>query len=144
MFRNLFFFLYVTYLSTCAQTASVLPIAYQKLCRDDREELCLKYMKADYSIKCQGTNYNHWLIVAYIIAYIITLPVTSFIVLLRKQRAMVATIDTDEHQDLGSGMEMISGLRFLYENYEKRTWYWELVETSRKVILTSGLILIGE
>ena len=101
-------------------------------------------MKADYSIKCQGTNYNHWLIVAYIIAYIITLPVTSFIVLLRKQRAMVATIDTDEHQDLGSGMEMISGLRFLYENYEKRTWYWELVETSRKVILTSGLILIGE
>ena len=125
VFRNLFFFLYVTYLSTCAQTASVLPIACQKLCRDDREEVCLNYMKADYSIICQGTNYNHWLIVAYISsAYIIALPVTSFIVLWRKQRAMVATMDTDEHQGQGSGMEIISGLRFLYENYEKRTWYW--------------------
>ena len=57
---------------------------------------------------------------------------------------MVATMDTDKLQGLGSGMEMISGLRFLYENYEKRAWYWELVETSRKVTLTSGLILVGE
>ena len=102
-------------------------------------------MKADYSIKCQGSNYNHWLIVAYIsTVYIVALPVSSFIVLWRKQRAMVATMDTDKLQGLGSGMEMISGLRFLYENYEKRAWYWELVETSRKVTLTSGLILVGE
>ena len=143
--RNLFFLLYVTYLSTCAQTASVLPIACQKLCRDDKEELCLKYMKADYSIKCQGTRYNHWLIVAYIsTAYIIALPVSSFIVLWRKRRAMVAAMDPDELQGPGTGMELISGLRFLFENYEHRAWYWELVETSRKVILTSGLILVGK
>ena len=145
VFRNLFFFLYVTYLSTCAQTARVLPIARQKLCRDDKEETCLEYMRADYSIKCQGTNYNHWLIVAYIsTAYIITLPFSSFIALWRKQRVMVATMDVDRLQGPGSGMEVISGLRFLFENYENRSWYWELVETSRKVILTSGLILVGE
>ena len=145
VFRNLFFFLYVTYLSTCAQTANVLPIACQKLCRDDKEELCVKYMKADYSIKCQGTNYNHWLFVSYVsTAYIIALPVTSFIVLWRKQRAILATIDAEELQGPSSGMEMILGLRFLFENYEHRAWYWELVETSRKVILTSGLILVGQ
>ncbi|KAL9967740.1 hypothetical protein ACROYT_G026032 [Oculina patagonica] len=80
--RNLFFFLYVTYLSTCAKTASVLPMACQKLCRDEKEELCHKYMKADYSIRCHGTNYNHWLILAYIsIAYLVALPVSSFIAL---------------------------------------------------------------
>ena len=142
VFRNLFFFLYVTYLSTCAQTASVLPIACQKLCRDDKEEFCLKYMKADYSIECQGKYYNYWLIVAYIsTAYIITLPVFSFIVLWRKRRAMVAA---DELYVPGTDMELISGLRFLFENYEHRAWYWELVETSRKIILTSGLILVGE
>ena len=144
-FKNLFFFLFVTYLGTCVQTAKVLPVACQKLCRDDKEEMCLKYMKADYSIKCQGTNYHHWLILAYIsTAYIIALPVSSIIVLWRRQRAMVAAMDTDELQGLGFGMEMISGLRFLYENYKQRAWYWELVETSRKVILTSGLILVGE
>ena len=145
VFKNLFFFLYVTYLSTCAQTASVLPIACQKLCRDDDEELCLKYMKADYSIQCQGTKYNYWLIVAYIsTAYIIALPVASFIVLWRKQRAMVTTMQAEEFQARGTGMELISGMRFLFGNYEHRAWYWELVETSRKVILTSGLILVGQ
>ena len=102
-------------------------------------------MKADYSIKCQGANYNHWLIVAYIsTTYIIALPVLSFIVLWRKQRAMVATMDSRDLQGPGTGMEMISGLRFLFENYKHRSWYWELVETSRKVILTSGLILVGQ
>ena len=59
VFRNLFFFLYVTYLSTCAKTASVLPLACQKLCRDKKEVMCHMYMKADYSIQCQGTKYNH-------------------------------------------------------------------------------------
>jgi len=41
-------------------------------------------------------------------------------------------------------MEMITGLRFLFENYKPRSWYWELVEMSRKVILTSALILVGQ
>ena len=39
---------------------------------------------------------------------------------------------------------MITGMRFLFENYKPRSWYWELVEMSRKVILTSGLILVGQ
>ena len=33
---------------------------------------------------------------------------------------------------------------FLFENYTPRSWFWELVEMSRKVILTSGLILVGQ
>ncbi|XP_078377194.1 uncharacterized protein LOC144660448 [Oculina patagonica] len=146
VFRNLFFFLYVTYLSTCVNTASVLPIACQKLCRDDREELCYTYMKADYSIQCQGSKYRHSLIVAYIsIAYIIALPAFSFIAIWRQRRAVLTnTVDAVIFQDPRSGMEMISGLRFLFENYKQRSWYWELIEMSRKVILTSGLILVGQ
>ena len=38
----------------------------------------------------------------------------------------------------------VIGLRFLFENYKPSSWYWELVEMSRKVILTSGLILLGQ
>ncbi|XP_078376644.1 uncharacterized protein LOC144659979 [Oculina patagonica] len=144
VFRNLFFVLYVTYLSMCAKTASVTPLACQKLCRDEKEEFCYKYMNADYSIECQGTKYDQWLIVAYIsTAYIVALPVSSFIVLWRQRRTILATMDTEVFQVPESGMEMISGLRFLYENYHHRAWYWELVEMSRKVILTSGIILVG-
>ena len=33
--------------------------------------------------------------------------------------------------------------RFVYENYSARCWYWEVLEIWRKLILTSGLALIG-
>ena len=141
IYRNLFFFLYVTYLSTCSKTASVLPFACRKLCKDKKEELCNEYLKADYSIKCQGSSYNHLLIVAYIsVLYTFALPAVSFVALW-KQRRVILTKPDDKY---GSSTEMIAGLRFLFENYKPHSWYWELVEMSRKVILTSGLILVGQ
>ena len=133
LYKNTFFFLYVTYLSTFSKTASVLPFACRTLCRDKNEELCNEYVKADYNIKCQGPTYNHWLIMAYIsMAYIFTLPAFSFIALWRRRK--LSTGDDDN----GSETEMIAGLRFLFENYKPHSWYWELVEMSRKVILTSS------
>ena len=141
VYKNLFFFMYVTYLSTCSKTASVLPFACRKLCRDEKEEFCNEYLKADYSVQCQRTKYNHLLIVAYIsTAYIIALPAASFIALWRKRRLAL----TSTNRDTGSSKEMITGLGFLFENYQTHSWYWELVEMSRKIILTSVLILVGE
>ncbi|PFX34149.1 Tolloid-like protein 2 [Stylophora pistillata] len=141
VYKNLFFFLYATYLSTVSKTASVLPLACRKLCRDGREETCKVYAKADYSIQCQGSSFNHWLILAYFsTAYIFALPVASLIVLWRQRR--VISSNTDSSKD--SGTEVIEGLRFLFQNYKPTSWYWELVEMSRKVVLTSALILVGE
>lgn len=144
VYRNLFFFLYVTYLSTFSKTAIVLSLACQKLCRDEveQEELCGKYLKADYSVQCQGPQYKQLLIGAYIsTAYVFSLPVASFIALWRQRRQVATNANVPENP--ASGMEMISGLRFLFENYKTHSWYWELIEMSRKVILTSGLILVG-
>jgi len=145
VYRNLFFFLYVTYLNTCSKTTSVLPLACRELCRDEKEEFCAKYLKADYSIQCHDSRYNQLVIVAYIsTAYIIALPAATFIALWRKRKVILATTNPETTQDEESGVEIISGLRFLFDNYNPRTWYWELVEMSRKVILTSGLILVGQ
>ncbi|XP_078343260.1 cysteine repeat modular protein A-like [Oculina patagonica] len=145
VYRYVFFFLYTTYLGTCSMTANVLPLSCRKLCQDDKEESCRKYLKADYSIQCQSSAYNHSVIVAYIsTAYVIAIPVASFIALWRHRRMILAKANAESSQNPGSSMEIITGLRFLFENYKPRSWYWELVEMSRKVILTSGLILIGE
>ena len=145
LYRNVFFFLYTTYLSTCSMTANVLPLTCRNLCQNNEEDLCKKYLKADYSIQCQGTKYNHLLIVAFIsAAYVIVIPVASLIVLWRHRRVILATEDMEALQGTGPSMGMITGLRFLFENYKPSTWYWELVEMSRKVILTSGQILVGE
>jgi len=89
--------------------------------------------------------YNQLLVLAFIsIAYVFALPIASFIALWRHRRVLLATRDTKTFQSAGGSSEIISGLRFLFENYNPRTWYWELVEMSRKVILTSGLILVGQ
>lgn len=145
VYRNLFFVLYVTYLSTFSKTAAVMPLACHKLCRDEKEELCNEYLKADYSIQCQGAKYQYLLIGAYIsTAYIVALPAASFVTLWRQRKFILAAGDDKITQHPGGSMKMITGMRFLFENYKPRSWYWELVEMSRKVILTSGLILVGQ
>ena len=141
VYNNLFFFMYVTYLSTCSKTAGVLPFACRKLCKDEKEELCNEHLKADYSVQCQGTKYNHLLIVAYIsTAYILALPAASFIALWRKRRLELVSTN----RDTTCSTEIITGLCFLFENYKTRSWYWEMVEMSRKIILTSVLFLVRQ
>ena len=142
VYKNLFFILYITYLSTFSKTASVLPFACREICRDKNEDLCKTYLKADYSVKCQGQTYKHLLVLAYIsTAYIFALPTATFIALWRHRRA---TSSGSDGKGVGVGREIFEGLRFLSDNYEPRTWYWELVEMSRKIVLTSGLILVGQ
>ena len=143
--KNIFFFLYVSYLSTCSSTANVLPFACRKLCNDDKEKICNKYLKVDYSTQCDVPTYNKMTVVAYVsCAYLVVLPTASFIALWRQRRAMSATRAAETFQGPDSGTGMITGLRFLFENYKHNSWYWEFVEMSRKVILTSGLILVGQ
>ena len=143
VYRSLFFFLYVTYLSTCSKTAIVLPLACRKLCADKDDKPCPAYLKADYSVRCHESRYNNLAIVAYIsAAYIIALPTATFVTLWRQQRAIQVTEEAATSQ--GSGAELITGLRFLFESYKPGSWYWELVEMSRKVIVTTVLILVGQ
>ncbi|KAL9973009.1 hypothetical protein ACROYT_G019413 [Oculina patagonica] len=145
VYKNLFFFLYVTYLGTCSKTANVLPFACRRICRDDKDEMCNKYLKADYSIQCDVPSYNKLVIVAYVsCAYLVALPAASFVALWRQRRASIAARATETFQRPGSSTEMMTALSFLFESYKSTSWYWELVEMSRKVILTSGLILVGQ
>ena len=142
--RNLFFVLYVTYLSTCSKTASVLPLACRELCDDDKVNDCTKYLKADYTIKCQGSEYNRLVVAAYCaVVYIVLLPTASMIALWKQRKLFHKSQAENEASDTQQSTEVVTGLRFLFENYNSHSWYWEAVETVRKVALTSGLILVG-
>ena len=54
---------------------------------------------------------------------------------------------TDEDNDdstYSQHSEVIEGLTFLFQTTRLiRRWYWEFSETARKVILTSGILLLG-
>ena len=142
--KNLVFFLFVTYLNTCLKTSQVLPLTCHKICTDKDDESCEEYLKVDYAISCRGIKYNRLVYVAYCcLGYVIILPVAAFLVIWKRKRSTKKTqnergIDEDNCDDDGT-----AGLRFLHESYSPNCWYWELVETFRKVTLTSGLILLG-
>ena len=141
IYRNLFFFLHVTYLSTCLKTANVLPLACHAICVDEDDENCERFLRADYSVACTSSEFNRSVIVAFCtIAYIAFLPTASLIILWRNK----SHLNQQHSPSLNlKSREVLTGLRFLFENYSEQTWYWELVETIRKVVLTSGLILVG-
>ena len=274
IYRNLFFFLFVTYLSTCSKTAQVVPLSCRKLCLDEEDNICDEYLRADYSMNCNGQEYNRSVNVAYCsVFYILFLPTASLIVLWRQRRVLRGNVNNAEdealenqeqptgnetraedealghqqqdtgnethsenealdyqaqatgseiqtenealgHQEQSTGSEiqtenealgnqeqatrseiqtenealdhqaqatgseiqtenealdhqeqavgnesqaaenealepqepateLVIGLRFLFENYNSRAWYWEFIEMFRKVILTSALIFLG-
>ena len=146
-YRTVFFFLYVTYLSTCSKTANVLPLACHKLCLDEKGDKCDTFLKVDLNVKCSNQEFRRSVIVAYCsILYIIFLPVAAFVVLWRHQRSVKIRPEGGDDESTNSQLsnpEIVTGLQFLFANYNIQSWYWELVETARKVTLTSGIILIG-
>ena len=145
VYKNLFFFLYVTYLSTCSKTATVIPLACRELCSDENETSCLQYLKADYSIQCHDPWYRKLVIMAYIsTAYILALPAAAFITLWRRKKQIVGKAFVERSEKPDRSPEVIKGLHFLYGSYKDRFWYWEMVEMSRKVVVTSVLILLGQ
>jgi len=76
--------------------------------------------------------------------YVLALPITAFVTLWKQRRTIIDTDNGEKSDNPSSNSEIIKAMHFLYENYKASSWYWELVEMSRKVIVTSGLILVGQ
>ena len=144
-YKALFFLLYVTYLSTCSKTANVLPLACRAICYTENTTQCETFLRADFTINCSSQEFRRPVIVAYFsIIYIIVLPTSALVTLWRHWKTLKASADEDNDElTYSQRSEVIAGLSFLFQNYKIRRWYWEFVETARKVILTSGIILLG-
>ena len=103
---------------------------------------CTYYLKMDYSIKCFDETYKKYVNAAYVgSAYPVLLPL--FIVVVLYWFYYRPQIKNRDANAAPKRYAIVEGMRFLYENYSERCWYWEIVEIVRKLILTSGLALIG-
>ena len=144
-YKAVFFVLYVTYLSTCSKTANVLPLACRAICYTENTTQCETFLRADFTVNCSSQEFRRPVIVAYFsIIYIIVLPTSALVMLWRHWKTLKASADEDNDElTYSQRSEVIAGLSFLFQNYKIRRWYWEFVETARKVILTSGIILLG-
>ena len=103
---------------------------------------CTYYLKMDYSLKCFDKTYNKYVIAAYVGSiYPVLFPL--FIVVVLYFLYYRSHIKNRALNPQPKRVEIVEGMRFIYENYNERCWYWEIVETIRKLILTSCLSLIG-
>ena len=144
-YKVVFFVLFVTYLSTCSKTATVLPLTCRTICFTENTTQCETFLRADFTINCSSQEFRRHVVVAYFsVIYIIALPTSALIILWRHWKTLKTLADEDNVESTYSQRsEVIAGLSFLFQNYKIRRWYWEFVETGRKVILTSGIILLG-
>ena len=122
-----------------------------------------RYLKSDYSIDCDSDEHKVYELYAYFCSAIFPFGVPClYLVNLWQDRAqldpgqsrMVKTLGEKkgleralkerETFEVDKEHEHIKSLAFLYDVYEPRFYYFEVVETIRKLMLTGGLVLLGK
>ncbi|GMI00164.1 hypothetical protein TrLO_g11697 [Triparma laevis f. longispina] len=81
------------------------------------------YLKMDYSINCDSAEHKFYSMCAWL--------------LLRLEAAL------EERKRLEEENEDLQGLLFLYGSFEPMFWWFEILDTIRKLVLTGGLIFLG-
>ena len=99
LYRNVFLFLFITYPSTCSAILRTFPLACHKLCT---ESSCTLYLKADYSVKCEGEKYHFFKLFAFgASSYVVVLPGLVLIALWRQRRKQVLRDESGEEEAVG-------------------------------------------
>lgn len=102
------------------------------------------YMTADYSVSCSSSKYKFgfvWAIVS-IIVYPIGIPLYYFYVLYTARNEIMSrdlSITSVEETNM-----RLNSIRLLYEYYKPSLWYWEIVETLQRLLLTGVLVVIAQ
>lgn len=95
-------------------------------------------LRTDYSIDCDAENRGFWLFYGYLMVLIFPVGVTTmYFVLLFVNRGEI-NIDSGE-RELN---EHLAGISFLFEPYKGKYWFFEVVETGRRLLMTGVLSTI--
>ena len=102
-------------------------------CDDDFGVDGESYLESDYGVSCHSKQFNF--ITAYVYLSIAVYPVGVNVLeyfLLRSYRA-----------DIAEGNDRAEHLRFLYEAFKPSCYYWEVVDSVRRVMLTGFLVFFS-
>ena len=159
--------MYITYILLSTKILAILPISCHTFCTAKRNGICvhsMSFLRADYSIPCPTLADNKTrLIISYLCLSIpIGIPVVLFFLLrwyVPRTRTNICTDDDDDNHFSNSfrvhpinGDEdpsfqdstvpmVTSAIKFTYENYHSRYWYWEVIEMIRKLLMAIGIAL---
>ena len=161
-------FLFVTYPLTSTTIVQILPISCHSFCTAKQNEKCLhslSYLRSDYSVPCLTWSTHRYTLIAAYFSLIIPLglPALLWVLLWRyapKDRQPKDDINTQPSNTSLDFIDLQSepfvmpaltapektsvythALKFAYENYNTKCWYWEVLEMARKLIMTTAMVL---
>jgi hypothetical protein len=111
-------------------------------------------MTVDYTVSCDSAEYRFgftWACVM-ILVYPIGCPAYYFYLLygvrheiqLRQQDAEFDDVSETMSEDTRVRQQKLLSLKFLYDSYQPRYWWWEIAETTQRLLLTGILVLIAQ
>jgi hypothetical protein len=147
-------FLLFTYLILPSTSAKIFEVfSCRNVDPDDVSDGDDVYMVMDYSVSCSSQKYHSgfiWAIVS-IIVYPIGIPCYYFFVLYTarediKGRDCTAVAQEAESESEAKAMRLqrLQSIRLLFETYEPKFWYWEVIDTFKRLMLTGVLVLIAQ
>ena len=100
------------------------------------------FLASDYSMECyvgEWWNYGGVAMLS-IFVYVLGIPLVQFVMLCRNRHHLhkESALDNQSHRLFKKQFGSI------YENYTEECYYFDLVDLFRRLILTGGLILVGE
>ena len=103
---------------------------------DDNPDLPKYYLTVDKSIECYSDRYNMGLIIAILMIFVypIGIPLNYFSTLYRNRYGIMNRPD-----DKIDFLSRLRSLSFLFVYYKPEFWYFEVVETARRISLTAVL-----
>jgi len=108
-----------------------------------------KYLNTDMKINCSSDRYKfgfYWALFMCIV-YPIGIPTMQFVLLYRNRQKIMDRLNQDESKfaDIFSGsiFNDIRTIKFLFNSYKPQHWYWEIIETARRLFFTVGLTIIS-
>eukprot|EP00795_Rhopilema_esculentum_P005198 gene5198-333_t len=154
----IFLFLFATYPLTSSKIFQIQPVSCHRLCTSEKDGQCLhriSFLRSDYRVPCtSGTSDDVTVTNAAYAALILPLgfPLLLFLLLWRlapkKNNAGVAhRQQTGCINDVGvegAAKESVvaEALRLFYGNYKPESWYWEVTEMIRKLIISIASALM--
>ena len=105
-----------------------------------RRILDTDYLADDLSQECWVGDHGDWgvaLAISAIVIYAIGVPLFTWFSLYRVKAAMF----DKKHPDY---IRVHSRYGNLFQQYEPKFWYWEVIEMIRKLLLTGGLVLAAD
>ena len=101
---------------------------------DDKRE----FLRGDYHIRCDEEGRGGWEVFGYAMVFVfpVCVPTLYFYLLWRVKCRIMKPVE-ERAKDEG-----IQGIIFLWDPYKPEFWYWEVVETTRRLLMTGLLSII--